>query len=163
MSLNTTGGTGFYIGTTAAAANLTAFKADTYVEVKEIEDVGEFGDDASAAEFTSLKGTQGNPRTVRIKGAQDAGILTLTCGRDPLDAGQRAMIEAQKSGWEEEDEFNFKVVASDAPAGGTPSTFFFRGQVMSAKVNFSGADDVTRITFQIAINSEILEEVAEAA
>ncbi len=127
--------------------------------MKEIEDVGEFGDEANAAEFTAMNFDAGTARTRRTKGARDAGVLTITCARDPLDAGQRAMINAEKT----EDEYNFKVLASDAPSGGTPSTFFFRGLVMSAKVNFSGADDVTRITFQVAINTEILEEVAEAA
>lgn len=157
MSISTTAGSAFYIGTTAAAANLTAFKADTYVELKEIEDVGEFGDEANAAEFTAINVDAGNARTIRAKGARDAGVLTITCARDPLDAGQRAMIAAEK---DNDDDYNFKVVASDAPSGGTPSTFFFKGRVMSAKVNFSGADDVTRITFQVAINTEILEEVA---
>lgn len=159
MSINTTAGSAFYIGTTTAAANLTAFKADTYVELKEIEDVGEFGDEATAAEFSAWNNGMGNPRLERAKGVRDAGVISITCARDPLDAGQRAMIDAEKT----DDEYNFKVVASDAPSGGTPSTFFFRGLIMSAKVSFSSADDVTRITFQVAINTEILEEVAEVA
>lgn len=155
MSLSTSAGTRIYIGTKAAAANLTQFEADTYVEIKGVEDIGEFGDTAEVDEFVEL----GSARMRRVKGARDAGLLEIVCGREPLDAGQRAVIAAEKS----DDDYNFKVVASDAPSGGSPTTYYMRIAVVSAKVNFSGADAVTRLNFSLAINSEILEEVAEAA
>lgn len=158
MSLSTTSGAVISIGTTTEAANLTQYAADTYIAIKHVEDIGEFGDEAAEVEFVSVDFDAGGARKQRFKGSQDAGVITLVCGRDPLDAGQQALIAASRT----EDEYNLKIVANDAPAGGTPSTFYMRVLVMSAKVNFSGADDVTRITFNLAINTEILEELAEA-
>lgn len=149
MATSTSAGAKFYIGTTTEAENLSQFQADTYVQVKEVEDLGEFGDEATEVNYTTLDLN----RVQRRKGSRDAGVLALTCIRDPLDAGQQAMIAASK----EDDEYNVKIVADDAADGGTPTTFFMRTVIMSAKVNFSGADDMTRVTFQVGINSEILE------
>lgn len=155
MTTSTTAGAKFYIGTTAAAANLTAFKADTYVEVTEVEDLGEIGDEAEVVSYKVV----GSGRVEKRTGTRDAGTLNLVCIRDPLDAGQRALIDASKT----DSVYNLKIAVDDAPAGGTPSTFFFRASVSSAKVTFAGADDMTKIGFSLAITSEVLEEEAEAA
>jgi hypothetical protein len=149
MSTSTSAGAKFYIGTTTAAENLSQFQADTYVQVKEVEDLGEFGDEATEVNYTTLE----ENRVQRRKGSRDAGVLTLVCIRDPVDSGQQAMIAASK----EDDEYNVKIVADDAADGGTPTAFYMRTLIMSAKVNFSGADDMTRVTFQVGINSDILE------
>lgn len=155
MSLTTTSGAKIFIGTVAAAANLAQYEADTYKEIGYVEDLGEFGDESAEVEILTIS----DARKRRIKGSRDAGLLNLVCGRDPLDDGQRALIAAEKT----EHEYNLKVVANDAPAGGTPSTYFMRVLVMSARLNFSGADDVTRINFALAINTDILEVTAEDA
>lgn len=162
MALSTTAGARIFIGTTANATTLLQFEADTYVEVKYVEDLGEFGDEAAEVEFVAVNvdDVESTGRKMRFKGSRDAGVLNLVCGRDPLDNGQRALIAAEKNS---DDEYNLKIVANDAPVGGTPTTFYMRVMVMSAKVNFSGADDVTRINFAIAINSAILEVEAEDA
>ncbi|HQS46925.1 MAG: hypothetical protein B7Y12_03825 [Rhizobiales bacterium 24-66-13] len=155
MGITATAGAKIYIGTTAAAANIAAYEADTYVEIKEVQDLGEFGDEAAEIEVTAV----GDARKRRLKGTRDAGLLNLVCYRDPLDAGQQALIAAEKTA----DAYNLKIVADDAPIGGTPTTFYMKVLAMSAKLSFSGPDDVTSITFALAINSDILEETAEAA
>ncbi|MFG1221713.1 phage tail tube protein [Xanthobacter wiegelii] len=155
MTASTTAGAKIYIGTTAAAANLTAFEADTYTEIKEVEDLGEFGDESAEVEFTSI----GDSRKRRYKGTRDAGVLELVCGRDPLDAGQIAALAAEQV----KDAYNFKVVVNDAPVGGTPTTYYFRALVMSAKNSFGTVDNIVKVTFNLAINSAIIEEVAAAA
>lgn len=149
MGLSTTSGARLYIGTTDPLSS-----SSTWTEIGHVEDIGEFGDESTEAEFIAVNYEGGLSRKQRFKGSRDAGVLTLTCGRDPSDAGQRELLEAEKT----EEEYNFKIVADDAPAGDTPTTFSMRVLVMSAKLNFSGADDVTRITFTLAINSEIFEE-----
>lgn len=155
MGINTTAGAKIYIGTTAETENLAAYEADTYVEIKEAQDIGEFGDESAEIEVTAI----GDRRKRRLKGTRDAGLLNLVCYRDPLDAGQQALIAAEKTNAA----YNLKIVAEDAPTGGTPTTFYMKVLVMSAKLNFSGADDVTSITFGLAINTDILEvEAAEA-
>ena len=155
MAINTTAGAKIFIGTTAAATSLTTYAADSYVEIKEVEDLGEFGDESAEVEIQTI----GDARKRRVKGPRDAGLLALVCLRDAQDAGQTALIAAEKTDLA----YNLKIVADDAPAGGTPTTFYMRVMVMSAKLSFGGADQVTKITFALAINSEILEEVAEAA
>lgn len=155
MTASTTAGAKIYIGTTAAAANLTAFEADTYTEIKEVEDLGEFGDESAEVEFTSI----GDSRKRRYKGTRDAGVLELVCGRDPLDPGQVAALAAEQV----KDAYNFKVVVNDAPVGGTPTTYYFRALVMSAKNSFGTVDNIVKVTFNLAINSAIIEEVAAAA
>jgi len=155
MAINTTAGAKIYIGTTAPAATLTTYAADTYTEIKEVEDLGEFGDESAEVEIQTI----GDARKRRVKGPRDAGLLALVCLRDAQDAGQTALIAAEKTDLA----YNLKIVADDAPTGGTPTTFFMKVMVMSAKLSFGGADQVTKITFGLAINTEILEEVAEAA
>lgn len=155
MTASTTAGAKIYIGTTVAATNLSGFEADTYTEIKEVEDLGEFGDESAEVEFTSI----GDSRKRRYKGTRDAGVLELVCGRDPLDPGQVAALAAEQV----KDAYNFKVVVNDAPVGGTPTTYYFRALVMSAKNSFGTVDNIVKVTFNLAINSAIIEEVAEAA
>ena len=53
---------------------------------------------------------------------------------------------------------------NDAPnAGGTGTTFYYRGLVQSATNKFSGPNNVVMQTFKIAINSDILEVAPVAA
>lgn len=161
MTVTTSNYAKIYIGTTAAitwtsdATALTAFAADTYTEITNVEDLGEFGDEAAAVEYATL----GDGRKKRAKGTNDAGTFDLVCIRDSEDAGQQALIAAQKM----RDEYNIKIVVNDAPAGGTPSTFYFRAMVMSAKVGVTSADNMTKLTCSIAINTAILEIEAAAA
>lgn len=155
MSTNTTAGAKIYIGTTAAATNVTAFAADTYVEIKEVEDLGEIGDEAEIVSYRTV----GDGRVQKRNGSRDAGTLNLVCIRDPLDAGQRAMIDASKT----DGFYNVKVAVDDAPAGGTATVYYFKATISSAKVAFGGADDMTKINFGLAITSEIFEVEAEAA
>ncbi|MFG1282280.1 phage tail tube protein [Xanthobacter autotrophicus] len=158
MTASTSAGAKIYIGTTTAisfsndAAALSAFEADTYTQVKEVEDLGEFGDESAEVTFATME----DSRTRRYKGTRDAGVLALVCGRDPLDAGQRAAIAAEKS----QHAYNFKVLVNDAPVGGTPTIFYFRAKVMSAKVTFGTVDDIVKITFNLGIDSSIIEDVA---
>lgn len=149
-----------YIGTTAVinwtsdTTALSAFTADTYTEIKGVEDLGEFGDEANPVEVTTL----GDSRKRRLKGTNDAGTFDLVCIRNSDDAGQRAVIAAQK----ERDSYNIKVVVNDAPTGGTPSTFYFSALVMSSKVGVGSADNAVKLTATMAINTAILEVEAAA-
>ncbi|WP_454917285.1 phage tail tube protein [Xanthobacter sediminis] len=150
-----------YIGTTAPitwtsdATALTAFAADTYIEVKKIEDIGEFGDEVVGVEYSVI----GESRKKRVKGTYDAGTFDLVCIRDSSDPGQQKLIDALKM----RDGVNVKVTVNDAPAGGTPSTFYFTAMVMSAKVGITSADNMVKLTSSLAINTAILEvEAAEA-
>ncbi|EPM82047.1 hypothetical protein A260_28286, partial [Pseudomonas syringae pv. actinidiae ICMP 19068] len=75
------------LGTKTGADTEADYKQDVYVDVGEIEDLGEFGDTFSSVTFTSLK----DGRVRKYKGTADAGDMTLTVGLDNGDAGQKAV------------------------------------------------------------------------
>ncbi len=150
MSISTGSGVQFFIGTTTAAENLSQFLTDSYVEVGEVEDLGEFGDESELVTFASLA----NARLQKLKGVRDAGTLALIVGADDADVGQDALIVAEA---EDALDFNFKVILNDkATISGTPSEHYFRGKVMSKRLGVGTVNNVLRKTFNIGVNSEIL-------
>ncbi|EPJ2807390.1 hypothetical protein H4C81_24015 [Pseudomonas monteilii] len=154
-NLNTAAGCRFFIGGKTGADTETKYKADTYVEVGEIEDLGEFGDTFSSVNFTSLK----NGRVRKYKGTADAGDLTLTVGLDNGDAGQNAVKTAHKD--RSKGDYNIKITLNDgdpdASPAISPTTFYMRGKVMNNTVAPGAADNVVRRNITIGINSDILE------
>jgi len=153
MGVNTAAKSTIAIGTTLAASTKSEYEADTYSEVGEVEDLGEFGDEAEEITFTALN----DRRTRKFKGSFNAGTITCVSGFDSSDAGQDAMISA----FAEDDDYNFRVQLNDKiTSGGTPTTLYFRGKVMSKQKNVGNVSNVVRQTFAIGINSEILEVAA---
>lgn len=156
MTIAATAKSRIYIGTASATiATLAEFEADTFTEIGEVEDLGEWGAEGTEITFKSL--ADGHVR--RRKGTIDSGKVSLVCARDPLDAGQvlaRAAVEETLP-------YAFKVELSDKPSTtGTPTVFYFRAVVMSAKNAFKGADDLMKTTFELGIDGAILEVVATA-
>ena len=154
-NLNTAAGCRFFIGGKTGADTETKYKADTYVEVGEIEGLGEFGDTFSSVNFTSLK----DGRVRKYKGTADAGDLTLTVGLDNGDAGQNAVKTAHKD--RSKGDYNIKITLNDgdpdASPAISPTTFYMRGKVMNNTVAPGAADNVVRRNITIGINSDILE------
>jgi len=155
MTIQTTAKAKVYIGATpdAEIATLDQFEAVVWTEIREIEDLGEWGAEGTEVTFISLADTH----TRRRKGSIDSGTVELICGRDPMDEGQnkaRAAVEEWLP-------YPFKVVLNDAPtATGTPTIFYFRAPVMSARNQFGTADDLTKTTFSLGIDGAILEDPA---
>jgi hypothetical protein len=153
MTINTAGGVKFYIGTTAAAATIGEFEADSYVEVGEVEDAGQVGDESAEITFTALS----DGRTRKLKGPRDAGTMAVVCGADSSDDGQAAMIEAEASPLD----FNFRVQLNDQlTISGDPTFIYFRGKVMSKRRNIGNVSNVVRYNFNVGVNSEVLETAA---
>lgn len=149
MSISTASGSQVFIGTTTAAENLSQFITDTYTEIGEVEDLGEFGDESEEVTFASLA----DARLQKLKGVRDAGSIPLVCAADDGDAGQDALIVAEADTLD----FNFKVILNDKMTlGGTPSEHYFRAKVMSKRLGVGSANNVVRKTFNLGINSEIL-------
>lgn len=157
MAVQTAAGSKIYIGTTTPASTQEDYEEDSFTEIGEVESIGEFGDQANEITFTSL-----NDRRVRkFKGSFNAGTIQMVVGRDPSNAGQADIVEAMAS----DEDFNFKVTLNDAPDSGAnpaPTTFYFRGKVMSYTANIGDAENVVRSSIAIGINSEILEIPATA-
>jgi len=160
MAVSTSSGARVYFGTTAAidftsdATAKAAFEGDTYQEVGEVQNLGEFGDESSTVTFQSL----GDSRVRNLKGAANAGVLALVVGRDPTDAGQVALRAAQKTRFE----YNVKIVLADAEdEDHSDSVFYLRVLVMSDRRTAGSGDDVTTETFNLGINHEPLEITSE--
>lgn len=150
MSVTTASESKVYIGPTTAAANAAAYAALSWVEIGEVQNLGEFGDQANDVTFTSLS----DGRVRHLKGARDAGVLALVCGRDPLDAGQVAARAAEKTKFA----YAFKIVAADGlDANDTDTIFYFHALVQSARSNFGESDSVVTQTFNLGITTAIIE------
>jgi hypothetical protein len=150
MTVNTASGAKLFIGGTTPAATLVAFAALTWVEVGEIEDLGELGDESESVEFVALS----DARKRKLKGPRDAGSMQVQCGDDPLNAGQIAMVAAEASPLA----YNFKVVLNDAiTVGGVGSNQYFRGKVFSKRRNVGQANNVVKRTFNIGVDTVVLE------
>lgn len=155
MSENTAAGVTLSIGTTQAATSIAEFDTDTYTEVGLIEDPGEFGDQVNSVTFTALS----DRRTRKYKGSRDAGDQSLTIAFDPDDAGQQALKTALDDN--SSDDYNIKIELDDMPSGGTNgTTFYYRGKIMSRRIQPGNADNVVRATVTIGINSDVYEKAA---
>ena len=160
-NLNTAAGCRLGFGTKTPAATEAEYKADTYVDVGEIEDLGEFGDTFSNVNFTSLS----DGRVRKYKGTADAGDMTLIVGLDNGDAGQRAVATAHKD--RSKGNYNVKLTLNDGDPGATPpvlpTTFYFGVKVMNNTVAAGAADNVVRRNITLGINTDILEVIAAPA
>lgn len=160
-NLNTAAGCRLSIGSKTPATTKTEYEADTYVDVGEIEDLGEFGDTFNPVNFTALS----NGRVRKYKGTADAGNMTLTVGLDNGDAGQKAVGVAHKD--RTKGNYNIKVTLNDGDPDATPAilptTFYFGVKVMNNTVAPGTADNVVRRNVTLAINTDILEIVVGPA
>ena len=155
MTHSTTANSKISIGTTAAATDATSFAADTYVEIGNVEDLGEAGSSAPIVEGRYI----GREYVRKLKGQRDNGTMTIVVARDPEDAGQTAMRAAEKTSFS----YNVKVELNDKPnATGTNTIFYFKALVASARNSFAGVDDIVKTTFELAIDGAILEVPATA-
>lgn len=150
--LDTAAGSKFYIGpVNTTAANAAAYAALTYTEVGEVESIGEFGDQSNSVTFTAL----GDRRVKKFKGSRDAGTITVVIGHDSSDTGQTDLNAAEAT----DNDYAIKIELDDAGTG-SPSnntTFYFRAKVMGVRTNPGDAENVVRITAEIAINSAIVK------
>jgi len=148
----TTSESQFFISSTAAASTvdtLLEYEGLTWIEIGDTEDLGELGD--TSAQVTGTAISEGRVR--KAKGARNAGTMAVICFHQPLDVGQKALIAAERT----KDNYAFKLVLSDAPSGGSATTQYFRGLVMSQPLRMGTADNIMRKVFNIDVNSAVTE------
>jgi hypothetical protein len=153
--ISTASGTRVFIGPAATSDTDTAveFAALSYIEIGLVESIGEFGDESADVTFAAI----GDSRTRHAKGARDAGTMAIVCGHDPTDVGQAALLAAENTN----DNYAFRVILSDSPTASYSDTnMYFRGLVRSAKRNIGTNDNVVRNTYNVGINSAIIEVLA---
>jgi hypothetical protein len=151
MAIHTNAKSRLFIGAANnTISTLDQYEAETWLEIKEVEDIGEFGVEGSEQTFISL--ADGYVR--KLKGSLNSGALEVVVGRDPSDEGQNR-ARAAAGDWFK---YPFKVELNDKPTPtGENTVYYFRAPVMSAKSNYGNADNIVRTTFALSIDGEILE------
>ncbi len=152
MAVDSNAGTKIFIGSVAdeTIVSQADFEGLSYVEIGEIDSAGGFGDTASTQNFTALS----DRRVRKIKTTFDAGTMDITCGYDPSDAGQNALRAALLK----DDNYAIKIEFDDGTSSGT--TFYYRGLVTSANIDSGNAENVIRQTFQVQLNSAVVQVAA---
>jgi len=156
MPINTGAGTRLYIGPrltaklpVAEAAAITLLSGLTYVEVGELESIGDYGDSTNDVTFAGLAAG----RAEHLKGLADAGQSELSIGFDKGDAGQLALVQAylDRSRYD----YPIKAVYVDG------NTDYFAAKVMSNKKTGISVEGVVKRTVTLGINSQIYEVESE--
>jgi hypothetical protein len=155
MIIYATVGAKLYIGGVldmkSADFELTDFDGVTFTEIKDLESLGSLGD--SAAEIT--QDLIGEARTKRLKGTRSAAPMEVIAAINYEDAGQQALIAAEKT----DDDYAFKLVFDDAPSSGaapTPSERYFIAKVGSATEAYDTANTVMKLNASLWVNSNIV-------
>src|SRR5690606_36042312 len=99
----------------------------------ETESLGSVGDTSAEITFDGIASN----RSRRLKGTRNAGTMEVVCGIDYGDAGQIALIAAEKT----IHDYAFKLVLNDAPVGGTPSERLFIAKVASVAEALDAANN----------------------
>lgn len=155
MAVKTAAGTKVFIGPKGTYANIAAYEAiATWVEVGEVESIGDFGDTVGAATFTAL----GNRRVRKFKTTYDAGTMTITVGDDSTNAGQEDLEDALY----DDGDYPFKIVYNDqiTAVTGNGTTLYFQGKVMSGTRSVGDVENIIRRSYDVGINTEILTDPA---
>ena len=146
----------FYIGAAIdddedLAEDLTAadYSGETWTQIKNWTNMGAIGDVAQLITQQLLD----RKRDVKVKGTRNAGSMENVFARKRGDAGQTALIAAEKSDLN----YAFKIAYNDMPSGGTsPTLAYFYGLVMNASHAASAANDVRNLNSTIEINSNLV-------
>lgn len=149
VSVGPVAGSKIYIGTTA-----TSGVGDTYTEIGETAELGEFGREYSEIKSESI----GDRNVKKFKGTRDDGTMQITVNRAAGDAGQAACITAMDS----DADYNFKLELNDNEYAGltTPTTFLFKAKVMSYKTKLGGPNNIAQAVISLGIKSGSITETA---
>jgi hypothetical protein len=151
MSVFTMANAKFYIGTTAAADDLTSYEGDTYAEVGESQTISDLIDTQNFTGFSALK----DARVRQLKTTKEGQNITLTCGYDPEDAGQVAMRAA--AAVTQQTNYNFKLEYNDDDAN--PTTVYWSGVVGNDPYPGGANEDVATVEFMITNNTGFVVEI----
>ena len=153
MTIFATNGARLYIGGALATKAADFVEADfvpqTWVEIGETEGLGSIGDTSTEVGFDGVSAK----RTRRLKGTRNAGTMEIVCGIDYADAGQTAVLAAEKT----IQDYAFKLVLNDAPVGGTPSERYYVAKVGSAVEAFDSANSVMKLNISLWVNSNVVK------
>lgn len=153
-----TAGSQIYIGGAKAFAGTdliaSDFSGESWTKITGTTDLGSFGDTAQLVTSDQVESS----RTRKLKGTRNAGSMQLNADLDYGDAGQLAVVAAEKT----KDSYAFRVVFNDAPTGGTPSERLFVAYVMNVTEQLGGPNSVMQQQSTLEIDSNIVRVAASA-
>ena len=154
-------GAKIYIGAAKAtqAADFTAsdFSAESWTEIDGWETMGNIGDTAQTLTTSMIN----RGRDVKQKGTRNAGSMQNVFAILATDAGQLALIAAEKT----KSNYAFKIEFDDAatsPPSPTPqpSKRYFVGLVTTAQEAGGAANTIQKLNSTIEINSNVVRVAA---
>lgn len=160
-ALFATAGAKIYIGPAKVFSDTDFIATDfttglpTYTEIGGTTNLGSFGDISELITSNRVAAE----RTRKAKGTRNAGAMQIISDLDYADAGQLALIAAEKV----RETYSFKVEFNDAPSGGTPSIRYFVALVMSSGEQLDEANSVMKLNTTLEIDSNIVRVAAAGA
>lgn len=158
-----TAGSRLYIGPAMAYLDVDLVEGDfpsagsspeEWTEIGGVTNLGSAGDSSTLIDSTHLA----SARTRKAKGSRNAGSMEVVADLDYADAGQLAVIAAEKT----KSTYAFRIVFNDAPVGGTPSERLFVALVMSAAEQYDEANSIMKLNATLEIDSNIVRVAAAA-
>lgn len=152
MALHPVAGARIYIGQQLDDQSTDFVEADfstqSWLEIDGFSSMGNLGDTAALISTDLIN----RGRTVKQKGTFNAGQMQNQFAILPDDLGQIALRAASAV----RQNYAFRLVFDDAPAGGTASERLFIAMVMSAEETGGGANTVRQLNGSLEINSNIV-------
>lgn len=158
-NLFATAGSKLYIGSAPLAFSGTDlqasdFSAVVWTKIGGVTNLGSAGDTSELVSSNHID----TRRTRKAKGTRNAGSMQVVADIDYADAGQLAVIAAEKT----DDTYPFKIEFSDAPSGGTPSLRYFAALVMSQAEAMNEANSTLQLNATLEIDSNVVRVAAAA-
>lgn len=143
--------------TPPATYDAAGYGALTYEQICPLQSIGAFGTQFESVTFDDIC----TGLRTKIKGINDNGEMEVVAGYDDTNDGQIAAVAAAKD--TSTGNYNFKVTLPNKQnVTGNDAIFYFSGKVMSALTTPGAASDVVTRTFNIGINTEIIEVASTA-
>lgn len=140
-----------------ATYDVAGYSALTYKQICPLQSIGAFGTTFEGVTFDDIC----TGLRTKIKGINDNGEMELVTGYDDTNDGQQTGVTAAKD--KSTANWHFKVTLPNKQnLTGTDATFYFSGKVLSATVTPGSASDVVTRTFNVGINTEIVEAASTA-
>ena len=124
------------------------FNAISWTEITGMENLGSVGDESAEISQDII----GESRTKRIKGTRNAPPMQIVYGINYDDAGQQALIAAEKT----IHDYAFRLTFNDAPPGGTPSKRLFIAKVASVTEALDTANNTMKGNSSLWVNSNLV-------
>lgn len=145
-------GSKLYICTTnapPATFDVAGFAAQTYVEIKELSNIGVIGEVASLIQFEPV----GDPYVYKFKGNYNTGQLALQGAYAPTDPGQAKLLVALQDPLA----YSFKLTIGGGTTGTPQATLYVQGQVMSAPINVGSVNQITMIDSTVELSGKLFK------